>query len=57
MSQENSKLSMWDRIMMVITFAEAGEPTTAIEMLNRKNSANQKDSRLRKTTPRPALRV
>ncbi|MBU0681960.1 MAG: hypothetical protein KKD73_11130 [Proteobacteria bacterium] len=57
MSQKNSKLSMWDRFMMAITFAEAGEPDTAVEMLNRKTSDNQKDSRLRKTTQRPELRV
>ncbi|MBU0484511.1 MAG: hypothetical protein KKB30_08355 [Proteobacteria bacterium] len=57
MFQENNRLNMWDRIMMAITFAEAGEATTAIEMLNQKNNEKKKDSRIRKSEQRPELRV
>lgn len=34
MDTKQKKLNWWDRIMMAVTFAEAGEPDTARDMLN-----------------------
>lgn len=57
MSLEANKLSLWDRVMMAITFAEAGEHKTAVELLNRNNSEKQKEAHLRKNGKRPELRA
>lgn len=57
MSQKQNKLNMWDRVMMAITFAEAGEPNTALDMLKRKSAEKQKETRLPKQEQRPNLRV
>lgn len=49
-------INLWDRIMMAITFAEAGEDTTAKEMLD----MNKKQKQVRKeksSEQRPSLRV
>lgn len=55
MKTSSEKISAWDRVMMAITFAEAGEAETAIDLLNQKNTAQQKDSRLQKSEQRPEL--
>ena len=59
MHTNTNKISLWDRIMMAITFAEANDGETAREMLDEQNwketRANQK---VRKETgKRPELRV
>jgi hypothetical protein len=51
------KLNLWDRIMMAITFAEAGEAKTAIEMLDNKTKEQRPEVRVRKSERRPELRV
>jgi hypothetical protein len=51
------KLNLWDRIMMAITFAEAGEAKTAIEMLDNKTKEQRPEARVRKSERRPELRV
>lgn len=57
MDTNHEKISAWDRVMMAITFAEAGEDKTAIDLLNQKEDEKQKDSRLRKSEQRPELRL
>jgi len=56
---ENTKLNLWDRIMMAITFAEAGEDTTAREILGKRTeSEKQSESRTRKESgKRPKLQM
>jgi hypothetical protein len=51
------KLNLWDRIMMAITFAEAGEEKTAVELLDKKIKEQRPESRVRKSERRPELRV
>ena len=57
MKQKTDKLNLWDRIMAAITFAEAGEANTAIEMLDQKTREKRPESRIRKSEKRPELRV
>ena len=57
MEQKTKKLNLWDRIMMAITFAEADEAETAVQMLDKKTSENRPESRIKKTEQRPELRV
>jgi hypothetical protein len=54
---KTKKLNFWDRIMMAITFAEAGEAKTAIEMLDKKTKEKRPESRARKSENRPELQV
>ena len=56
---ENTKLNLWDRIMMAITFAEAGEDQTAREIMDKRTGREQRpESKVRKETgKRPQLRV
>lgn len=59
MANEEKRLGAWDRMMMAITFAEAGEHETAKNILD---PATEKDKRPEKrtdnrTTNRPELRV
>ncbi len=60
MKQQKKSLSAWDRIMAAISFAEAGETETAMEMLNQKTSERiQKQRELQVERPeriRPELR-
>jgi len=51
------KLNLWDRIMMAISFAEAGEAKTAIELLDNKTKEKRPETRARKSEQRPELRV
>lgn len=49
--------SLWDRIMMAITFAEVGEADTARELLD-KRAEKRPESRVRKESERrPELRL
>ena len=57
MEHNTKKLNLWDRIMMAITFAEAGEAETAIELLDKKTTEQRPESRVRKAEQRPELRV
>jgi len=54
---KTKKLNLWDRFMMAITFAEAGEAKTAIEMLDPKSKEKRQEIRVRKSEQRPELRV
>jgi hypothetical protein len=56
---ENTKLNLWDRIMMAITFAEAGEDETAREILDKRTGREKRsESRSRKESGnRPKLHV
>ena len=53
------RLNSWDRIMMAITFAEAGEAETARAMLRKRPQKQQRpEAKTRKgKAPRPRLRV
>jgi len=55
--QNTKKLNLWDRIMMAITFAEAGEAETAVQLLDKKTNEQRQETRIRKTEQRPELRV
>ena len=57
MEHNTKKLNVWDRIMMAITFAEAGEEKTAIELLDQKTKEKRSETRARKSVQRPELRV
>jgi len=57
LEHNTKKLNLWDRIMMAITFAEAGEAKTAIEMLDNKTKEQRPETRVRKSEQRPELRV
>lgn len=57
MEHNAKKLNLWDRIMMAITFAEAGEAKTAIELLDSKTKEKRQETRVRKSEQRPELRV
>ena len=56
---ENTKLNLWDRIMMAITFAEAGEDQTAREIMDKRTGREQRpESKVRKeAAKKPRLRV
>jgi hypothetical protein len=57
MEHKTKKLNLWDRIMMAVTFAEAGEEKTAIELLDNKTNEQRPETRIRKSEQRPELRV
>lgn len=57
MDTRNSSITAWDRIMMAITFAEAGEPGTARELLIDKQNEQRPESRNKKSVPRPEIRA
>ena len=57
MEHKTNKLNLWDRFMMAITFAEAGEEKTAIELLDNKTREQRPETRIRKSEQRPELRV
>jgi hypothetical protein len=57
MEHKAKKLNMWDRFMAAITFAEAGEENTAIELLDNKTIEKRQEKRARKSEQRPELRV
>ena len=46
----SGELSWWDRIMMAITFAEAGEGETARELLKKQTKKHRLESKIRKET-------
>lgn len=58
MLTKSNALSIWDRLMMAITFAEADEPQTAREMLNPEKVEKRPETRNRKEVDRrPELRA
>ena len=57
LEQNTKKLNLWDKIMMAITFAEAGEEKTAIDLLGNKTKEKRPETRARKSEQRPELRV
>ena len=57
MEHKEKPISLWDRIMMAITFAEADEAKTAIELLDKKTNEKRPEIRIRKPEQRPELRV
>jgi len=59
MKTGKDRLSRWDRIMMAITFAEAGEAETAREMLQNRTGKQkrQEPKTIRESAKKPRLRV
>ena len=57
MEQNTKKLNLWDRVMAAVTFAEAGEAETAVQLLDKKINEQRPENRIRKTEKRPELRV
>lgn len=57
MDTRNISINAWDRIMMAITFAEAGEHETARELLTKKQKEQRPESRNRKSEQRPEIRA
>jgi len=58
MKSKTDRLNAWDRIMMAITFAEAGEDQTAREILENRKTVERPESRTRKEADkRPELHV
>lgn len=55
--QANTKLTFWDRIMMAITFAEAGEAETARKMLEKPQQKRPENRIDQQHERRPELRV
>ena len=53
MNTYTEKLNAWDRIMMAITFAEAGEAETAREVLSKRPETRSR----KESAKRPQLRV
>lgn len=52
------RINRFDRLMMAITFAEAGERETALKVMNRKQRTKRTGLRVRKrAVQRPVLRV
>jgi hypothetical protein len=53
MNTQTEKINAWDRIMMAITFAEAGEAGTAREVISKRPAVRIK----KESTKRPQMRV
>jgi len=53
MKTQTAKLNAWDRIMMAITFAEAGEAETARQMISKRPAARAR----KESAQRPQMRV
>lgn len=52
------RINRFDRLMMAVTFAEAGEQEMATDMMNRKPKRKGTGLKIRKrTVQRPVLRV
>lgn len=50
-------INLWDRIMMAITFAEAGEAVTAKEMLEMNKRQENRAGKQKAKEQRPTLQV
>lgn len=57
MKHKTTKLNLWDRFMLAVTFAEAGEAETAINLFDQKTREKRPETRARKSERRPELRV
>lgn len=57
MKHKTRKLNLWDRFMLAVTFAEAGEAETAINLFDQKTREKRPETRARKSERRPELRV
>jgi len=61
MTNRKNILNAWDRVMMAISFAEAGEAETAVEVMNQgptKRTQKRSDTRVeRREGTRPELRM
>jgi hypothetical protein len=58
MSTEKTRISLWDRIMMAITFAEADDEKTARELLTPGKTEKRPEARPQKESEqRPELRA
>jgi len=58
MSQEKRQITMWDRLMMAVTFAEAGEHQTSKSFLRPDVQRKRPDQRIdARKSHRPELRV
>ena len=53
MNTQTEKINAWDRIMMAITFAEAGEAGTAREVISKRAERRAR----KESAQRPQLRV
>ena len=59
MESGNKRPNMWDRVMMAITFAEAGDAETAQDMMGRRTGKEQRSesTNRKKHAKRPQQRV
>lgn len=58
MNTSTKQPNWWDRIMAAITFAEAGEPETAREILDKRTIKRRPESRPgKRSEKRPQLQV
>ena len=57
MESNGNRISRWDRVMMAIAFAEAGEHETAREFLADNQRGNRPDLRKRNAEQRPEIRA
>ncbi|MBU0664817.1 MAG: hypothetical protein KJ990_09780 [Proteobacteria bacterium] len=55
MSNDKACLNKWDKWMMAVTFAEAGEAETARDILEQSNKKEKRSEKQERT--RPDLRV
>jgi len=58
MNRKSTHISKFDRWMMAITFAEAGDPETALGIMGEARKTNQRQNRRRiekRTDQRPRL--
>jgi hypothetical protein len=53
MNTQTEKINAWDRIMMAITFAEAGEAETARQLISKRPAARV----TKESVQRPQMRV
>jgi len=60
MNRKSPRISKFDRWMMAITFAEAGDPETALGIMDEATKKNQKQNRRKiekRVDQRPRLRA
>ena len=57
MKNRKNTLNAWDRVMMAISFAEAGEAETAVEVMNQQPTQKTQKRRDSRVERRPELRL